>query len=141
MPNREEFELSRVTVGFFVTCGLPHGVLPDGLGAPSHVAPLTISKSTFSRPYSVTFAVCACAASGAARTPATATATSFFFIESLLYRKNLARKPPFARAIRTLLNSFEKLRPIVPNAGKHWQGKATEASKALPRCCAEATRA
>jgi hypothetical protein len=35
----------------------------------------------FKRPYNVTFAVCACAASGADSTPATARATSFLFIE------------------------------------------------------------
>src|SRR6185437_15027968 len=82
-PKRDEFELSRLTRGF----------------EPSGCRPLTNSRSTLSRPYSTTFAVCACAASGAPRTPATATATSFFFIESLLYRKNLARKQPFAPAI------------------------------------------
>src|SRR4029078_7713273 len=55
---------------------------------------------------SVTFAVCACAANGAPRTLATATATSFFFIESLLYRINLAEKRLFAPAIGTFSNAF-----------------------------------
>jgi hypothetical protein len=82
MPKRDEFELRRVTVGFEDPPA--HVVLLPGTPAVSQVRPFTTSKSTFSRPYRVTFAVCACAASGAPRTPATATATSFFFIESLL---------------------------------------------------------
>jgi hypothetical protein len=60
----------------------------------------------------VTFAVCACAASGAPRTPATATATSFFFIESLLYAEKIGKEPAFCACHRNLLNSCEKLRPL-----------------------------
>src|SRR5213594_1263850 len=48
-PRRDEFELSRVTHGF----------------EPSVCRPFTTSMVVFSRPYSVTFAVCACATSGA----------------------------------------------------------------------------
>src|SRR5579864_1327451 len=95
-PSRDEFELSRETCGF----------------DPSACLPLTTSKSTFSRPYRVTFAVCACAANGAPRTPATATATSFFFIESLLYAEKIGKEPAFCACHRNLLNSCEKLRPL-----------------------------
>jgi hypothetical protein len=34
---------------------------------------------------------------------------------------------------------YEKLRFIVPNARKHWQGKVGNASITLARCCVEAT--
>ena len=68
MPKRDELLLTRLTVGF----------------EPSTCWPLTNSRSIFKRPYKVTFAVCACTASGAANAPATARATSFLFMEFLL---------------------------------------------------------
>jgi hypothetical protein len=37
------------------------------------------------------------------------------------------------------LNTFEKLRPIVPNGRNHWQGNSGRAFVRLARCCAEAT--
>src|SRR6202158_4504557 len=68
IPKRDELLLTRLTVGF----------------EPSACSPLTNSRSIFRRPYKVTFAVCACTASGEANAPATARTTSFLFMESLL---------------------------------------------------------
>jgi hypothetical protein len=42
--------------------------------------------------------------------------------------------------METFSTLFEKLRPIVPNGRKHWQGNSARALHTLARCCAEATK-
>src|SRR5437899_1681635 len=126
MPKRDEFELTRLVVVFDIAFGavaelscehttppwlwLPPvftPALPAPLVAPFwQVLPLTNSRSIFKRPYSVTFAVWACAASGNANALPTARATSFLFMVSPLTirfgKKTIA-------CHRNLLRSSEKL--------------------------------
>ena len=75
----------------------------DQVATPFGVEVTQVFPSTvmLTRPYSVTFAVCACAASGADSTPATARATSFLFMKSLLYRKKSAGKLLLSPAMAT----------------------------------------
>src|SRR5450432_2688045 len=104
MPKRDEFELTRLVVVFEMVLGAAAELAPEQATPPVlwfapvltpvppappvtpfwQVLPLTNSRSIFKRPYSVTFAVWACTASGNANALPTARATSFLFMVSPL---------------------------------------------------------